>query len=240
MNRITVDGFCDAFFGEETANEAGAFYLARQEAGRLADNGARIAEGLRDAFGRRPRSLPLESHLFLDIETTGLGGSSPLFLVGTMCAEEGGDFELRLHFARDFSEEAAVLAHLGRWWKGFPALVTFNGRSFDLPYIQERMWRHGLDYSSPPRHTDVLVLARRAWRYAVPNCKLQTLETCICGRQREDDLPSHLIPAAYRHYVRTGDVGRIRDIFRHNALDLLTTAELLLRLSAPESATSTG
>lgn len=77
---------------------------------------------------------------------------------------------------------------------------------------------------------DLLHHARRAWKTSLPNCRLQTLERYLCGRARFDDIPGHLIPAAYHEYVQTGDTRQVRRILHHNALDLLTLLQITLRV----------
>ena len=72
----------------------------------------------------------------------------------------------------------------------------------------------------------MLLEARRRYSRKLPNCRLQTLEARVCGRTREDDVPSSRIPGVYRQYVKTGDASKLQKIVHHNLLDLATTAEL--------------
>ena len=77
-------------------------------------------------------------------------------------------------------------------------------------------------------HFDLLHHARRRWKSQLPNCKLQTLERYICGRNRVGDIPGRDIPLAYHDYVRTGNTEQVRSILHHNALDLVTLLQLSL------------
>ena len=65
----------------------------------------------------------------------------------------------------------------------------------------------------------------------LPNCKLQTLERFVCRRLRRDDIAGSQIPREYHQFVRTGDARQLCSILQHNALDLLTLAELSLRIA---------
>jgi uncharacterized protein YprB with RNaseH-like and TPR domain len=166
--------------------------------------------------------------LFLDIETTGLGGT-PLFLIGTMeCFAQ--EFRFRQYLARDYSEEMSVIAAVSERLAETALLVTFNGKSFDLPYIENRATATGVRLHYPESHLDILPEARRVYRRDLPNCRLQTLEQMICGKHREDDIPSAEIPAAYHEFVRTGNANKIRLILQHNLRDLLTMADLMHRM----------
>ena len=107
-------------------------------------------------------ALGLESALFLDLETGGLS-SSPVFLAGTM-HWNGTDFVLRQYFARHYGEEATLLAALDRATRGYEFLVTFNGKSYDAPFLRDRANVHRVPVGMPPRHLDLLHPARRRWR----------------------------------------------------------------------------
>jgi uncharacterized protein YprB with RNaseH-like and TPR domain len=172
----------------------------------------------------------LERALFLDLETGGLA-SSPVFLAGTM-HWNGSDFVLRQYFARNYAEEAALLEALGEAAAGFDFVVTFNGKSYDSPFLQQRAIRHGVRMTLPPHHLDLLHVARRRWRQELPDCRLQTLERRICRRHRAGDVPSDEVPALYHDFVRHGDPYRLIPVFHHNLLDVITMAELLHALSS--------
>lgn len=190
--------------------------------------------------------------IFLDLETCGFAGSA-IFLVG-LIYYVGGELVLEQLLARTYAEEPAMLAAL---WQRVPAqrvLVTFNGKSFDWPMVHDRSTYHRLDRPATPStdlpeinghvlrvdqphtdlvHIDLLHHARRRWRRNLPNCKLQTLERFVCRRVRQDDIPGSQVPQEYHHFVRTGDARMLHAILHHNALDLVTLAELTLRMMTP-------
>jgi uncharacterized protein YprB with RNaseH-like and TPR domain len=165
--------------------------------------------------------------VFLDIETLGLT-ATPVFLIGTLCLDEDHRFRVRQFFARNYSEEPHVLAHFAGFLRGCDGIVTFNGRSFDWPYLRDRATYHRLELGDEPEHLDLLHEARRRWRSVLPNCQLQTLEYHVAGRRRQGDLPGSMIPEAYHAYVKTGNARLMLDVIHHNALDLITMLELML------------
>jgi len=180
---------------------------------------------------RKATGVVPEDFLFMDIETTGLG-SSPLFLIGAMRWANGG-FEIRQHFARDYSEEAAVIAAFAGACQRETILVTFNGKTFDVPYVRTRAVATGVPIDLNVPHIDLLHVARGVWQGRLPNCKLQTLESRICGRTRRGDIPGNLIPDAYHAYVRTCNAWQMVEVLRHNVLDLVTMADIMTRLPVP-------
>jgi len=81
------------------------------------------------------------------------------------------------------------------------------------------------------QHGDLLHESRRVWRTQLPDCRLQTLEQHVCGRPaRTDDIAGADIPAAYQAFVVGGNARQLAAIIQHNRLDLVTMAELLIRL----------
>ena len=168
--------------------------------------------------------------LFLDLETTGLHGSI-LFLAGFM-TPVAGDFVLRQLFARDYSEEKALLHEAKRALESCDMLVSFNGKSYDIPFMKERAAYHRLDLScvNGKPHLDLLHWSRRKWKGSVTDCRLKTLEWEICRQRRWGDVPGDQIPGIYHRYVRTGDPYQLVPVFHHNVLDLVTMVELMDKL----------
>jgi uncharacterized protein YprB with RNaseH-like and TPR domain len=171
------------------------------------------------------RCLGLERALFLDLETCGLN-SSPVFLAGTM-HWNGEDFVLRQYFARHYGEEAALLAAVFEQARGFECLVTFNGKSYDAPFLAARALTHGIELALPRHHLDLLHHARRQWREELPDCRLTTLEWRVCRRRRVGDVPGEQVPGLYHEYVRHGDPWLLVPVFHHNLLDVTTMADIL-------------
>ena len=169
--------------------------------------------------------------VFFDLETTGLA-SSPLFLIGAMYSESGR-LIVRQYFARTYAEERAVITLFLQSVAGRKMLVSFNGKSFDLPYVRVRSAATRVPFDLAPPHFDLLHVSRRIWKGRLPDCRLQTLERLICGRMRHGDIPGEQIPQAYHDYVRTGDARDMVECLKHNLLDLVTLADLMTRLPAP-------
>lgn len=181
-------------------------------------------------------SLGLERVLFLDLETCGLS-SSPVFLAGTM-HWNGQDFVLRQYFARHYGEEVALLRAVHEQARGFELLVTFNGKSYDAPFLHSRALTHGVNLMLPPRHFDLLHASRRRWKGRWRDCKLQTIEYHVCKRRRTGDVPGSEVPGIYHEWVKQGDPYPLVPVFHHNLLDVITMGEILTALCRPERAST--
>lgn len=177
-------------------------------------------------------ALGLERVLFLDLETCGLS-ASPVFLAGTM-HWNGEDFVLHQFFARHYGEEVGLLRAVARQARDFAALVTFNGKSYDAPFLHARALTHRVPLQLPGRHLDLLHASRRRWKGQLRDCRLQTLEYHVCRRRRSGDVPSDEVPGLYHDFVKHGDPYRLVPVFHHNLLDVITMAEILAALCRPE------
>ena len=170
--------------------------------------------------------------LYLDIETCGLT-AAPAFLVG-LGFVVNRNIVFRQLFARDYAEERALLYELARIARDFDALVTFNGKTFDAPFLRDRAMFHRVPFELPQPHLDLLWMARRRWREYLPNCRLQTLEWRILRRRRGGDVGGAEIPGLYHDYVKRGEPHRLVPVFHHNLLDVVTMVELTPVMFDPE------
>jgi len=171
----------------------------------------------------------LDNIVFLDTETTGLsGGTGTLaFMVGVGRFGNGG-FILSQYFMRHPGEEGALLAGLTRFLTPLDAIVTYNGKAFDIPLLRTRYTLQAFDFPMEGTpHFDLLALARRLWRARLPACNLSIIENQVLGVMREEEeVPGYAIPELYLDYLRTGDARPMRGIFYHNSIDILSLAAL--------------
>ncbi len=178
--------------------------------------------------------LSPERFVFLDTETTGVWGSGTMaFLVGLGRFEAGGFLQTQ-YFLREPIEERAMLEALNRQIGSQDALVTFNGKSFDLPLLKSRYLTNAFPhpFNSLP-HLDLLHLARRLWRDLLPSRALGDLEVNLLKVYRtQQDIPGWMIPQMYIDYLHTGDARPLASVFYHNSMDVLSMAALLSHLAA--------
>ena len=178
---------------------------------------------------------PPERFLFLDLESTGMVGSGTFaFLVGVGRFEPDGCFHHMQIFLREPAEELAMLEALNRIVGEGDSLITFNGKSFDIPLLNGRYVSNSIP--SPFRHMphlDLVHLARRLWREMLPSRALGDLEVQLLGIQRtEEDIPGWMIPQMYIDYLHTGDARPMAGVLYHNSMDVISMAALLEHLAA--------
>src|SRR5712671_2886962 len=175
-----------------------------------------------------------EKWLFLDTETTGLAGGTGTyaFLIGLAWWDAGG-LQAEQFLMRDFTEEYSVLHELSARAAERPVLVTFNGKSFDWPLLENRFtMTRSIAVPKLAAHLDLLHPARALWKLRLGSVRLVELERHVIdaprlGWHRESDVASALIPQYYFDYLRGGPAEPLAGVVRHNQMDLRGLAALV-------------
>jgi uncharacterized protein len=186
---------------------------------------------------RLPKSHPLlhylagfckeDSFAIVDIETLGLS-ERPIILLG-IAKPAKNQICTSQFLLRDIQDEPSAIWALVSQLDPNLSLITFNGRSFDIPYIKQRLAYYGLDASLDNPHFDILHFARRALKHKLTDCRLDTVEKYM-GLKRGVNVPGALVPHFYDTYLRTKNVGPLVPIVEHNKQDMLTLGSLFSKL----------
>src|SRR5271163_1872369 len=194
-----------------------------------------------ESIARRTRAALADPArwLFLDTETTGLAGGTGTypFLVGIAWWDAGG-LQVEQFFMRDFSEEHSLLHELAARLAERPVLVTFNGKSFDWPLLENRFtMTRSISTPQLAAHLDLLHPARALWKLRLGSVRLVELERHVLdpvrlGWRREDDVPSAMIPQLYFDYLRGGPGQPLAGVVKHNQMDLRGLAALFGKINS--------
>jgi uncharacterized protein YprB with RNaseH-like and TPR domain len=197
---------------------------------KIFQSSAKTISGL--ARDDRLKEIDIHKTVFLDTETTGLAGGTGtyIFLVGVGYFE-GDQFCVRQYFMRDYNEERALLSAVNELLSNFEVIVSYNGKTFDIPLIQSRFIMSGMKLNLvDPGHFDLLYPTRRLWKRRLENCSLSTVERDILGVIRENDVPGYLVPEIYFRYLKTKDARALKQVFEHNLQDILSLVALVSRM----------
>ena len=182
-----------------------------------------------------------EDALYVDTETTGLSGGTGTvaFLVG-LAFFDRGQLVMEQLFVRTLGEEAAMLHHYVKRVEAASFVVTFNGKSFDLPLLRTRLMLSRVPAAPHRPHLDLLHVARRVhgrkkavvdpfaqYGEVASGLRLVALECDVLGFVRHDDTPSGEVSQCYLHFLRTGDVRGLFGVVEHNAWDVMTMAAMV-------------
>lgn len=163
-----------------------------------------------------------EEAVFLDIETTGLSPMrSFIYLIGLVFIDLK---KLTMHItqliAEDRDEEEDILKLMKERLKGYKTVVTYNGNSFDLPFIAKRSERYGIEpiamdsfdmYERLRLHKDTLKL---------DGLKQKNIEKKL-GITREDRYNGGECISFYKDYVKNKSAESFDKFVLHNYDDLL-------------------
>jgi uncharacterized protein YprB with RNaseH-like and TPR domain len=228
--------------GRVVHNERGTFFLVEQDQHLDTWHGSLCLGRFR---GVDPAAVPvlsgdpalegfdLHRAVFLDTETTGINGGAgtAAFLVGVGFVRDDR-FVVRQYVMRDYEEEAALLAALGEDLRTFRHLVTYNGRTFDVPLLETRYRLCRTRFPlSRALHLDLLAPARRLWKERLVSCRLQSLERSLLDLTRNEDVPGEEIPRIYFDYVRRRDGRALARVLEHNRLDVVSLAAVAVLAS---------
>lgn len=179
--------------------------------------------------------------VFIDLETTGLSGGAGTvaFLVGCGYFDLGA-FHVRQFLLTSYNAERALLAAAAELFGAAELIVTYNGKTFDVPVMETRWAFHRMraPLEDVP-HFDMLHPARRLWRSRSADveeggCRLTTLERVLLNLRRVGDVDGFEIPSRFFHFLRTSDPRPLEPVLEHNRLDLVTLAavtSLAMRLT---------
>lgn len=191
------------------------------------------SEATVDALGQ------LAPAAYFDTETTGLstGAGTVIFLAG-VARVSGGRIRVCQYLLPDYPYEPALLRALAADLASSPRIVTYNGRTFDLPMLAARLTFHGLfrdQATLPGTHDDLLPDARRLFRRPLGGARLADVEAGVLGVRRGSDCPGSEVPARYFGYLRGGSPDILADVLDHNFQDVVSLVLLeteLCRLRA--------
>ena len=167
----------------------------------------------------------------LDIETTGLNPSQNKFILG-------GLFDLQTktmyqYFAESRAEEEETLASFLEEVCKLDLVITYNGRHFDLPFMQNRMSKYGLNEVLPYNLDLYLVInGHSPIKKLVPNLKQKTIENYMgLWDSRADEISGGESVELYNRYENTGNSELEEKILLHNSDDVLQLSRLIKVLS---------
>src|SRR6267154_76969 len=239
LGRILGAGIATNHFGDHLAIRN---WFSTPEFAEPSDTTLELLSRTRDeSFSRKTRAAlqDPEKWLFLDTETTGLAGGTGTyaFLIGLAWWDAGG-LQVEQFFMRDFAEEHSLLQELSQRAAERPVLVTFNGKSFDWPLLENRFtMTRSIAVPKLAAHLDLLHPARALWKLRLGSVRLvelerQVLDARTLGWHREEDVLAALIPQHYFDYLRGGPAEPLAAVVRHNQMDLRGLAALVGKIDA--------
>ena len=159
------------------------------------------------------------NHFVFDIETTGLNSNyCKVILIGILFNQDNKTV-IKQYFANTEDDEKELLLSFINDIKNYKNHITFNGLTFDIPFLNTRLKKHNIDFSlSKNDDIDILKLIRPfKEKLSLSDCKLKTIEKYL-GIYREDTISGKESIDLYKEYSVSHTTCKIC-CFRHTRFD---------------------
>lgn len=167
------------------------------------------------------------NYAIFDIETTGLSPKNcQVILSGFVIPMGNGEFQMVQYFAESLSDEAEVLTATMKILESVDFIITFNGKAFDIPFVEKRVSKLNINSQKSPSdiyNLDIYKIVRKFSdiKRFVPNLKQKTLENFLgLYTTRDDQIDGGKSVEQYYEYLVTGDSELERTILLHNSDDV--------------------
>lgn len=162
-----------------------------------------------------------KNHFVFDIETTGLSPKyCKVILIGVLYNLNNKTI-IKQYFAESEEEEKDLLLKFINDIETFDHHITFNGVSFDIPFLNSRFNSNDIDFSIDKcDDIDILRIVKPfKEKLSLSDCKLKTIEKYM-GIKREDTISGKESVELYKNFVISKDISLKEKILLHNYEDI--------------------
>lgn len=167
---------------------------------------------------------------FLDIETDGLSHLyNKIVLIGLNIVSNNDAKIIQLFSDKGTKkDEAEILNRLIFLLKEIDIIYTFNGSTFDIPFITKKLKQYKIyNIFEKKTHIDLIkVIRKNRKKLGLENCKLKTVEKHI-GIDRKDEISGKESVMLYKEYLKTKAPALEKTILQHNFDDIYYLPDIL-------------
>ena len=167
-----------------------------------------------------------------DIETTGLFHSRDCIINAGFCSSMGDVWQ---NFTEDPADEKRVVAEALEQIAEADAVVTYNGDTFDLPFLLRRAQKYGFCEKLPLLWSvDLYRWLKKYWPLtpSMKSLSQKSVEEAMgLSDKRDDEIPGGDCIPLYNYYLQTKDENAKQTILLHNADDVRQLARIAWKCS---------
>ncbi len=169
-----------------------------------------------------------ENHCVFDIETTGLSHARCHVILIGILFEKWGKTHIKQLFAHNRKSEKELLFYFKELFKTFNGHISYNGFSFDIPFLNARLKNCNIDFQiEKDNGLDLLRIVRSHKELLqLESCRLKDIEISL-GIQREDTISGKESVELYNSFEKSQDEYLKRKILLHNHDDIYYLSKLL-------------
>ena len=167
-----------------------------------------------------------------DIETTGLyPRRDQVILTGVLTLFKGEAATSIQYFANNPEDEKVVIKKTVELLSKTDLIITYNGASFDIPFIKERANRHNISTNEITAiHLDLynLVKYHSGIKDLIGSLRQKNLEYYMgLSQSRDDEISGGESVKLYKRYIESNEKDLEKKILLHNSDDILQLAKLI-------------
>jgi len=179
-----------------------------------------------------PLSKDLKCRVF-DIETTGLYSQKDCIISASFIDPDGSG--LLQFFTEDPAAEHLTVSRILQELSSCDTVITYNGHTFDLPFVLTRARRYGLAEKLPMfRSADMYKWLKHYWQLApsMPSLRQKAVEEALgLSTDRTDLIGGDECISLYSRYIALGEKQAKDLILLHNADDVRQLARICQKTS---------
>lgn len=158
-----------------------------------------------------------------DIETTGLSPKSSLLILSGFTMKDSNENLSMIQVFSEGGDEFDVITKTLEILSEVDYIITFNGASFDLPFLIERAKALGIEHKPLPYNLDIykLIKSFSEINKFTPNLKQKTIENFMgIWIHRGDEISGAESIELYSQYLETKREDILEKILLHNSDDV--------------------
>lgn len=171
-----------------------------------------------------------DEFIILDIETTGFSRKKAQIILVGLLIKTNKEYYSQQIFCENLHEEKKLLNHLVSLLKTTPHkfLITYNGNSFDLPFINTKLKQHNINYRlSKCKSFDLYRLIQsNKNKFNLKRYNLKSIESFL-DINRQDTISGKESIQLYYKYLKTRKKSLLEKILLHNDEDIRYLMPLL-------------
>lgn len=180
-----------------------------------------------------------KSFAVYDIESTGLSPAYCKVIISGMLFYPGHGDEAKVIqlFADQPDDEAEILRKTSELLSEVDFIVTYNGRHFDMPFVQKRSEKHHINFPHTIYDLDLyLVLnGHSGLREVLPSLSQKNVERYMgLSDSRDDEISGGESVKLYEQYMNTKSFQLEEKILLHNYDDLVQLYHLIPVIAASD------
>lgn len=172
-----------------------------------------------------------EELLFIDIETKNLSNETGIITAGVGFFENASFIIKQLTILND-AAEYEILNEFLKYLNNKKSIITFNGKTFDIPFLENRLSYYSIDYNEFSNfiNFDLLFFSRSAFKNLSSSFALKDVEKNILKKIRKNDISSEEVEVYYFKYLKTGNLMYLNPVIYHNREDIIGMYLILKKL----------